>query len=225
MLLHDAVDHVRRTMGGSGFDDELRDRVRRCFPKAEVRDFLAERGFDPLVYLEAHRAELEAAEQDERAFIRSRLHGFDERLFGDMSALSAEWHPDRRRAVFVRYLGFPLWDVLLYPIQAFGYFGENDFFRIERVSTDDARVLSTTPAEKLKVRPGDVLSDRSGRESEYLWGRLDGAEQLVAIILGRDHPDYDSWCMRAFAAILDEDAGALPHILDTVRALKSQVAR
>ena len=47
--------------------------------------------------------------------------------------------------------------------------------------------------------------DRHARENDYLWGRLDGAAHLIGILLGKNHPDYRATCLRAFAAILDED--------------------
>jgi patatin-related protein len=223
MLLYEAVKNVRRTMGGDGFDDVLRAQMKCCFPDAEVRDFLAEQGLDAVAYLERYSHELEAAEQQQRAFIHSRLDGFAEHLYGDLNVLCEAWHPERRREVFVRYLGFPLWDVLLLPMQAFDYIGENDLMQVQRMSPDDAHVLSTPPWEKLKAGGTDALSDRTGRETEYLWGRLDGAAQLIGIVLGRDHPDYRAWCLRAFAAILEEEREALPHISDTLEALRAEL--
>jgi patatin-related protein len=222
-LLYDAVEHVRRTMGGDDFGDELRDRVWLCFPEDEVRDFRRQYGFDAVRYLERHRGELEAAAQEQRAYIRSRLDGFDERVYGDLKALTETWSPNRRGSVFVRYLGFPLWDALLYPIQAFGYVGENDFITLQRLSPADAYVLSTPPAEKLGARASDGISERAGRQSEYLWGRLDGAAQLIAIVLGGDHPSYRAWCLRACAAILDEDGAALSDISATLRSVRAEL--
>ena len=61
------------------------------------------------------------------------------------------------------------------------------------------------------------------RENDYLWGRLDGAAELIGIVLGREHPEYRSWCFRAFGTILDEEAGALTSIKDTVEAQRAEV--
>ena len=43
---------------------------------------------------------------------------------------------------------------------------------------------------------------RSHRENDYLWGRLDTAERLVALLIGNDHPPYIEWYRKAFTAEL-----------------------
>ena len=95
------------------------------------------------------------------------------------------------------------------------------------MSPYEARVLKTPPAEKVqgkRLMHFWAFFDRTARENDYLWGRLDGAAHLVGILLGKDHEQYRHWCLRAFAAILDEDEAALTHVADTVRALKTEVA-
>ncbi|MFL5937501.1 MAG: DUF3376 domain-containing protein, partial [Gaiellaceae bacterium] len=66
--------------------------------------------------------------------------------------------------------------------------------------------------------------DRHARENDYLWGRLDGAAHLIGILLAKDHPDYRSTCLRAFAAILDEDESALPNVPERVRAIRAELS-
>jgi len=61
--------------------------------------------------------------------------------------------------------------------------------------------------------------DRAGRENDYLWGRLDGAERLVGLVLGTGKnahgkglftdEEREDWCRRAFAAIVEEERGSL----------------
>ena len=226
-ILYDAVATLRSTMGGDDFDEGLSGRLRACFPDDEIRKFLHDSGLDPVAYLEQHRKELEAVEQELQAFLGARLDGFSARLYRDLFELSTGWHPDRRRDLLVRYLGFPLWDVLLYPIQALADAGENDWLQVQRMSPYEARVLKTPPAEKVKgkrLMHFWAFFDRTARENDYLWGRLDGAAHLIGILLGKDHPEYRRWCLRAFAAILDEDEAALSHVTDTVRTLRAELA-
>src|SRR5262245_41055514 len=125
-LLYDALEKLDRLMGGDDFDDELAGLLRACFPEREVRKFLVEKGLDPIAYVTTHRAELEAAEARLRAFVNESLDGFSAGLYRELFDLSNGWDPKRRRSLLVRYLGFPLWDVLLYPIQALADAGEND---------------------------------------------------------------------------------------------------
>ena len=226
-ILYDAVATLRRTMGGDDFDDALSERLRACFADLGIRKFLNKTGLDPAAYLKQHRKELEAVQVELDTFLGKRLDGFSAKLYRDLHELSAEWHPDRRRDLLVRYLGFPLWDVLLYPIQALADAGESDQLQVQRMSPYEARVLKTPPAEKVKgkrLMHFWAFFDRTARENDYLWGRLDGAAHLIGILLGKDHPEYRTWCLRAFNAILDEDEAALTHVRETVQALRAEVA-
>jgi hypothetical protein len=188
--------------------------------------FLRDKGLEPAAYLKQHRQELEAVQVELDTFLGKRLDGFSAKLYRDLYDLSGEWHIDRRRELLVRYLGFPLWDVLLYPIQALSDAGENDQLQVQRMSPYEARVLKTPPAEKVKgkrLMHFWAFFDRTARENDYLWGRLDGAAHLIGILLGKDHPEYRTWCLRAFNAILDEDEAALTHVGEIVQALRAEV--
>ena len=227
-ILYDAVEKLRNTMGGEDYPDDLRAKIANCFPDDGVRAFLADTGLDPAAYLTQHGSDLDAAAQALRTFVRGELDGFSARLYSDLYALSKDWHPDRRRDLLVRYLGFPVWDVLLYPIQALADAGENDALDVQRMSPYEARVLSTDPAAKVegkRLMHFWAFFDRHARENDYLWGRLDGAAHLIGILLGKDDPQYRAWCFRAFAAILDEDEAALTHVGDTVSAVRAEVSR
>lgn len=227
-ILYDAIEKLRSAMGGASYPDELRAKIARCFPDEGIRSFLVENGLDAEAYLAQHGSELQAAEEGIRAFIKSQLEGFSAGLYSDLFALSKDWHPERRRELLVRYLGFPLWDVLLYPIQALADAGENDALDVQRMSPYEAQVLSTPPAAKVegkKLMHFWAFFDRHARENDYLWGRLDGAAHLIGILVGKDHPDYRRWCFRAFAAILDEDEAALTHVAETVSTLRAEVSR
>ena len=83
------------------------------------------------------------------------------------------------------------------------------------MSPYEARILKTPPAEKVqgkRLMHFWAFFDRTARENDYLWGRLDGAAHLIGILLGKQHPQYRHWCLRAFAAILEEDEDALTHV-------------
>ncbi len=65
-----------------------------------------------------------------------------------MRAITEGWSPERRKDILVRYLGFPFWDVLLYPIQAVSEAGERDAIEIVRMSPQDATLLDLPDPEK-----------------------------------------------------------------------------
>jgi patatin-related protein len=225
-ILYDATEKLRRIMGGADFSDALRTQIEACFPDEDVRDFLAISGLDATAYVSRHKSDLEAAEKQLHDFIEKELDGFSADLYRSLYTLSANWHPARRYELLVRYLGFPLWDQLLYPIQALADAGESDQVDVQRMSPYEARVLSTPPDQKVKgkrLMHFWAFFDRTARENDYLWGRLDGAAHLIGIVLGKTHPEYRSWCLKAFTAILDEDEKALTHIPDTVLALRTEL--
>ena len=226
-LLYDAADTLRNLASGDAFPDGLVNQISGCFPDDDVRSFLAENGLDAQAYLEQRRGQLEAAEEALRDHLRASLQGSSAKLYRDLYDLSQGWAPERRRDLLVRYLGFPLWDVLLFPIQALADAGENDGVQVQRMSPYEATVLSTAPKDKVEAKRMMHFwgfFDRHARENDYLWGRLDGAAHLIGILLGKSHPDYRETCMRAFRAILDEDESALPHVPERVQAIRAELS-
>jgi len=226
-LLYDAADTLRNLASGDSFPDGLVKQIAACFPDDDVRSFLAENGLEAQAYLAQRRGQLEAAEEALRDHLRATLQGSSAKLYRDLYDLSQGWAPERRRDLLVRYLGFPLWDVLLFPIQALADAGENDGVQVQRMSPYEATVLSTAPKDKVEAKRMMHFwgfFDRHARENDYLWGRLDGAAHLIGILLGKSHPDYRETCMRAFRAILDEDESALPHVPERVQAIRAELS-
>jgi patatin-related protein len=225
-LIYDSIDVLRRTMAGDDFDDDLRRAVKSSFPEDGIRTFLAVKGMDEHAYVEEHADNLRQVVDQVAAFTHKRLAGFSANLFFRLAGLAEEWHANRKRDLLVRYLGFPLWDVILYPIQSSSQAGEADEVRIVRMSPFEARVLETPPTEKVKgTKWGHFWAffDREARENDYLWGRLDGAANLIGVLIGKDHDAYRAWCLQAFDAILEEEAGSLRKITRTVDAIRNEV--
>jgi len=165
-----------------------------------------------------------------RAYLKERLSGFTADLYVGLLQLTKGWNKERRWDLLVRYLGFPFWDVLLYPVQALSDVGERDQVEIVRLSPRDAHripVEGDGAHKKLigaeKGHFGAFLS-RPGRERDYLWGRLDGAERFLGILLeDADEADVERWCDEAFLAILEEDEQAVPKAADLVRHVRETV--
>ena len=122
--------------------------------------------------------------------------------------------------------------MLLYPIQALSDVGERDHVEVVRISPRDEHripVMGDPKQKKLvgaeKGHFGAFLS-RRGREQDYIWGRLDGAERYIRILLGdADEADLERWCNEAFAAVLEEDEQAVPkaaalvgHVRETIKS-------
>ena len=230
--LWDAVEQLRDAMSGTGFDTDLTGRFTACFAADPMREFLETTGFDAHAYAAEHRAQLDALETALSAYLKQKLSGFTADLYAGLLELTDGWNDDRRWDLLVRYLGFPFWDVLLYPIQALSDVGERDHVEVVRISPRDEHripVMGDPKQKKLvgaeKGHFGAFLS-RRGREQDYIWGRLDGAERYIRILLGdADEADLERWCNEAFAAVLEEDEQAVPkaaalvgHVRETIKS-------
>jgi patatin-related protein len=225
--LYAAIATLQAAMSGSSFGEELVDSIRQCFAADTLSAFMGEHGLDAARFVDENKDALGRLSTALRDSLERSLSGFTPALYRDLYELSQGWDPQRGRDLLVRYLGFPFWDVLLYPIQALSDVGERDRVEVIRMSPQDSQLLHPRKGER-KVK-GVALNhfgaffSRPDRENDYLWGRLDAAERLVGILLGADHPAYDAWCKKAFAAVLDEDEQAVPRVRQLLEHLRSQL--
>lgn len=227
--LWDSVVALRDAASGKNFDEALRARFDACFAVDAMREFMQASGFDAETYVERHTQQLDALEEALRTHLKQQLSGFTGDLYTRLVSLTEGWDDKVRWGILVRYLGFPFWDVLLYPIQALSDVGERDLVQIVRLSPRDSkRIPPEHPDEKKLVGAqkghfGAFLS-RQGREQDYLWGRLDGAERFVNMLLrGAPDADRERWCNEAFAAILQEDEQAVPKAAALVQRVRGVI--
>lgn len=235
--LYEAVAELRAAMRGQDTPAELTRQVSACFHEDVLDRFLdlprrpvtndrvdtqADRpdrgraGDDhPGVtsYLEEKQADLDQLAAAFRAHLTERFAGFTAGLYGDMYETTADWAPEARRRLLIRYLGFPLWDAVLFPLQWATGVEERDHAEIVRLSPRDPSLLDVLVDGDHKLAGSrwhhfGAFLDRAGREKDYLWGRLDAAEQLVSLLLGRDHDDHERWCRKVFLAIAEEEEKA-----------------
>ena len=235
--LWDAVRTLRDTAAGKGFDEGLRSRFDACFAVEPMREFMQDVGFDEDAYVGRHGTELDALQAALRDHYKSKLSRFTPELYANLLTLTDGWDDALRWKLLVRYLGFPFWDVLLYPIQALSDVGERDLVQIVRLSPrDSGRIPPEHPEEKKLIGAqkghfGAFLS-RQGREQDYLWGRLDGAERFIGMLLAdlkkkdpqRHKAEMKRWCNQAFAAILDEDEQSVPKASALVSRVRATIA-
>ena len=152
-----------------------------------------------------------------------RLGDFGEKVYATLLELSANWDERTRRELLDRYIGFPLWDVLIFPLQAVADIGELNRVEVMRFSPEDVKLLQPPTAEKLKgVAAGHFAAffSRDRRENDYLWGRLDAAERIVGLVLGSTPP---ALCGQAFKAILDQEEPELKTISGLFEGLREQL--
>ena len=230
--LYEAVDRLRDAMDGRGYDDALSGHFRICFAVDAMRERMQRPGFTPLDYVAEFREQLHDLEDALVEHINRTLGDFNGTLYAKMLEVTRGWPEPRRRDLLLRYLGFPFWDVLLYPIQSLTDVGERDEVKIVRISPIDSHHVPAPPEPPKKLvgakqgHFGAFLSDRGGREHDYLWGRVDGAERVIGMLVRRspmpnepadarktreqaENDQVDRWTGHACAGILAEDGNSL----------------
>jgi patatin-related protein len=206
--------------------DEL---VRTAFPVDSLRAFLEKEGLDGAAYAQSHAAELTNLFAAAEAFYGEHVGDLGPALLAQLVPITADWSPARRRDLVVRYIGFPMWDVLLYPVQALSQIGEGDAVEVVRVSPHEATLLPVPEGGKVEGKREHhfyAFFSREARENDYLWGRLDAAEQLVRLLVDSSNEDepIQAWCKQLFVAILDEEEQALTSIKPKLARLRTEVA-
>ncbi len=229
--LYESVAILERLRSGTGFADEVLGGVRACFGEQRMTEYFQKHGFDVESFLEDHGDELDRLHDALRTFLEGELEGFSQKLYRDLVSLTEGWRTTIRRDLLIRYLAFPIWDALLFPVQALSDVAERDEIRVSRLSPRDSKLL---PVEGSKVQGAELghayaFFSREARENDYLWGRLDAAERVVRMLLstaearGDAHPDYRNRCKQIFRAVLEEEDGHVGHIADKVAGLKAAI--
>ena len=156
------------------------------------------------------------------------------------TALS-DWSGERGKALRLdllrRYVGFPIWDAITYPIAVEHEVGERDGeIGIYRVSPRETSLVSPPDPKVPKLAGMSVhhfgaFFDRSSREKDYLWGRIDGCCQLITLMLDvlRDRGSTDAiqpsaFMRRACVAVLTEEWPHVPGAHDLAEHLWRQVS-
>jgi hypothetical protein len=204
--------------------------VLRTFEQGAIGEFFERRqGIAGDEYRAERAEELAELFAQASAFYAKQLAPIEPELVLGLQELTAGWDPRRWDDLAVRYLGFPIWDVLLYPIQELAQIGEGDRIEVTRMSPAESKLLPAPdgmPVQGVKRFHFYAFFDRRARENDYLRGRLDAAEQLIGLLfesVGRDD-STQAWCKQAFEAIMAEEAGALAHIEPKLAAINEQIA-
>jgi patatin-related protein len=140
-----------------------------------------------------------------------------------------------RDRLLARFGEFAWWDVVTYPIRLMSDVGERDIVEVIRVSPRETRLLPDPPGRSSKLRGASVhhfgaFFSRAWREEDYLWGRLDGAEQLVRMV-AQDVADpavreriVERYARAALAAIVEAEVGELDETGDLVEWVRGALA-
>jgi hypothetical protein len=213
-LLWEERDTLVALGEGRRLHTDLTADVRALFGQDQIGACIAQ-GREAVDYAAGNADQLARLEDAFSEALEARRAGSSEELYRRLYALSEGWKPGLRADLLVRYLGFPYWDVLLYPLQTVSDIGERDTVEVVRMSPRDTKLLPPLDPRKPKLAGLGTMHfgaffDRAGRERDYLWGRLDGAERLIGLLAaGFADDERADWCRKAFAAIVEEEDGAL----------------
>ncbi|HZJ49402.1 MAG TPA: patatin-like protein [Actinomycetota bacterium] len=225
--VYQAIAHLSNAADDVAMEDGLRKLILACFGESAIEGVLNVDPKNVEEFVISRSDELSKIADAMRAGLNQKLAGFSLGLYKEIRVVTVKWHEQCLKDLLVRYLGFPFWDVLVYPVQSISEAGERDHVEVIRMSPDDATLLSI-PGQEPKLKGTGLhhfaaFFKRSYRENDYLWGRLDAAERLISLLIHRDHPSYVQWCRKAFAAILDEEEADLTEVRDLVSMLRSRV--
>lgn len=243
--VYDSVLELRRLSSGNGFSDEVLEGISTCFGEKVVTDYLKKHKFDFEKFLSAYADDLDDLNRRLKTYLDDERPKIAPALYRDLIKLTTGWSSKVRGDLLIRYLGFPIWDSLLYPVQALSSVAERDEIRVMRLSPNDSNQIHPA-AKKSKVEGAKLghafaFFSREARENDYLWGRLDAAERMVRLLLttyetkeedgrtihervsGENHERYDEWCKKVFLAVLEEDAEALPNAQPVVEHVRKEI--
>lgn len=227
--LYERLDEIEALVEGDAFDDATKERLREIFAKDTIMAAISADGLDPGDFLAGAKDDLEGVRDEIADFLAKKLGTFSVDLTKELCGQTATWNPKARLAFFVRYLGFAFWDVLLFPVQYLAEAGERDSVDVLRVSPLDSRLLHPPGGphafklEGVGLHHFAAFLKRGYRENDYLWGRLDGAERLLVLLLGGHDLECAGRCADAFAAILAEEAERLPTTKELAASLQDQL--
>ena len=156
-------------------------------------------------FAERHEDDLAGVRDAVKAALEPLMSGFGRETFEQLHAALAGWVGDRaalRRDLLVRYVGFPIWDAITFPITLQRGVTERDGnIEVRRISPLETHgIAPPSGARKLYgvgVHHFGAFFEEAYRQNDYLWGRLDGCCQLVDLVVNRTLPVDEA---RAFDA-------------------------
>jgi patatin-related protein len=207
---------------------ELASRVRKLFEPRRLTKAMSGSGSpdeDVEAFLAAHGDALDAVERDLGDALDERLEGFGDRIFETVWKETEGWPEGLSRRVLEAFVGFPFWDVLVFPLQQVGGVGELDRVEVVRISPKDAGILPRPPGkpllEGIAIMHFGAFFKRRWRENDYLWGRLDGSARLLRMLLDEEDAGHRD---RVFRAIVEDEQSVLTTVEDVFEWVRSKTA-
>jgi patatin-related protein len=251
--LYELVASLRAINATVAEDSRVVDTVGKVFSKQEMTSARADDDAALDEFLARHGPALDQVRDQAASIVARALPPIEAQLHGDVLEIMQNWEKEVRGALLTRYLGFPFWDVLVYPLQDTSGVAERDHVEVYRMSPQDVHLLEPREEKKLEEWKKKKLEgmrlfhfgaffDRPGRERDYLWGRLDAVERLVKLLLDArpeprsiaSPPEPEApelartrlarQCKPAFEAILADEEAALPQAAGLIGDVREIIA-
>ena len=231
-------------------DDDLRARAAALFGRDALKALIPPPELDSSwslddqldAFVVRNRRDMQALEQGAAERLGGVMDGFGHETFAGLLTALADWRGERERPrrldLLRRYIGFPIWDAITYPIAVEHAVGERDGeIGIYRVSPRETSLVTPPDPRAPKLAGMGVhhfgaFFDRPSRERDYLWGRIDGCCQLIALTIDvlREHGstgavDPKALMRQACVAVLKEEWHHVPGARDLAEHLWHQVSR
>ena len=171
--------------------------------------------------------------------IRQRgVTGSSRDLWAALTGQTSTWDLETREALLARYVGFPVWDALIFPVVSLARLPQLTPVSVQRFSPLDATSLAavdhdgkpkddkSAKLDGTAFRHFGAFFAQSSRENDYLWGRLDGAELIMRLLArqsGTAAADFTEPLRAALTAILATEQPGLGEIGQVCQALDAQV--
>jgi patatin-related protein len=183
---------------------------------------------NPQDFATAHTREFDALFEGYRAGLDQQLGDGSSELWKVFTDVTAHgWSDNDRQKLLSRYLGFPLWDGMIFPTVSLTELPQFTPIDVSQFSPLTATALTACDENgqqtgKLKGIPFHHFAaflDATSRENDYLWGRLDGAEMILRTLQAVPASET-SLNVAAPQADIPHLAQALQSVLDTETDLK-----
>jgi patatin-related protein len=145
---------------------------------------------NPEAFARAHDAEFTQVYRTYARELETRLGDSSAPLWQAFVELTAQWPVEHRKSLLSRFLGFPLWDSLIFPTIALSELPQFSPIPVSQFSPAGAGAL-TAAGGKLKgvtLHHFGAFTEAAWRENDYLWGRLDAAELILRTLRDTGSP-------------------------------------
>jgi patatin-related protein len=180
---------------------------------------------NPDKFVQKHIEEFDSVFKAYRVALMGPLHNDSFELWKVFKKSTATWDDDDKQALLSRYLGFPLWDGLIFPTISLTELPQLTPIGVAQFSPLAATALyavengkKTAKLKGIPLHHFAAFMNAASRENDYLWGRLDGAELILRNLQAVD--DTRHAASAGPTTTLPPLAEAFTCVLNTETALK-----